>query len=617
MARLNEDTVLLFYREPIKDTLVPYDRYLRKAVRPLYKRLRGDQKVTGFQVQFLALVKALRLAGCRVEVNNYRLARRHPVHPVGLAGYPDILDGWELPNPAVIGPGMLDHPKLRPDLMKDPRFRYYIVTCDWMRDLFAPYYGDTLVPWYGGIDLEKWPDQRQKPKSLDVLVYDKVRWDMKVREHELVEPILRWLDQKGSSWHRLRYRGYQHSSYRKLLGQARAMLFLCEHETQGFAYQEAMASNVPVLAWDNGLWCDPHRLRFGHAPVPATSVPYFSAECGERFRGWDDFPEKAELFWSRLASYEPRRYVARELSFEGSAQLYLRYYRSLMPEARRAPAPRNVARHRPAARASGSGNAVAVPENRVRVSLAGVPIDSLTFAEALDEIEKLVESGRGGYVVTPNVDHVVLLERDERLRRAYAQASLVLVDGKPLVWASRLLGTPLPEKISGSDLVLPLVERAASRGWRVFLSGGASGVAEAAAERLRARLGVEIAGTDAPRIRLSHEGPAEGGEDTVERIRASGAQIAFFAYGSPKQELWLSQHAEALRPTVAIGIGAGLDFVAGTARRAPRWASEAGLEWAFRLAHEPGRLWRRYLVEDPKFFAILARALRARWAERG
>ena len=424
MARLNEETVLLFYREPAKDALIPYDRYLRKALRPLYKRIKGDQKVTGFGVQFLALVKALRLEGYQVEVNNYRLARRHPDHPVGLAGYPGILDGWDLPNPAVLGPGLLDHPKLRPELMKDPRFRYYIVTCDWMRELFAPYFGDSLVHWFGGIDLEAWPDQRARPKSLDLLVYDKIRWDAKVHEHDLVEPILRWLDQKGLSWQRLRYGAYQHSSFRKLLGEARAMLFLCENETQGFAYQEAMASNLPVLAWDNGLWRDPQRLRFGHAPVPATSVPYFSAECGERFRGWDDFADKAELFWSRLASYQPRRYVERELSFEGSARLYMRHYGSLMPARKRpAPAARNAAKRSSAASGSGASNVVARDANRVRVSLAGVPIDSLTFAEALEAIEKLVDSGRGGYVVTPNVDHVVLLERDRRLRRAYAQAS--------------------------------------------------------------------------------------------------------------------------------------------------------------------------------------------------
>ena len=234
-------------------------------------------------------------------------------------------------------------------------------------------------------------------------------------------------------------------------------------------------------------------------------------------------------------------------------------------------------------------------------------VDSLTLAEALDEIEALVVAGRGGSVFTPNVDHVVNVERNPSFRDAYAGASLSLADGQPLVWTSRLLGAPLPEKISGSDLVLPLIDRAAARRWKVYLLGGGAGVAEKAAEILTARSGVDIVGHDAPMISLESD-PAQDGP-VIDRIHRAKPEILLAALGAPKQELWLHRAGPRIRPTVGIGVGAALDFVAG-ARRAPAWMSRAGLEWLFRLLREPRRLSRRYLLDDPKFLLILYRMLR-------
>jgi N-acetylglucosaminyldiphosphoundecaprenol N-acetyl-beta-D-mannosaminyltransferase len=245
------------------------------------------------------------------------------------------------------------------------------------------------------------------------------------------------------------------------------------------------------------------------------------------------------------------------------------------------------------------------PHTRVR--FGELWVDSLTFAEALDEIEALVAAGRGGSVFTPNVDHVVKVDDNLSFREAYAAASLSLADGQPLVWTSRLLGAPLPAKISGSDLVLPLMERAAARGWAVYLLGGGEGVAEKTAQVLRKRLGVNVVGCEGPRISLEPN-PAEDGP-LMERIRSANPELLLVALGAPKQELWLHRASPRIRPTVGIGVGAALDFVAG-ARRAPRWMSRAGLEWFFRLVQEPRRLGRRYLVNDPRFLLILYRTLR-------
>jgi len=248
-----------------------------------------------------------------------------------------------------------------------------------------------------------------------------------------------------------------------------------------------------------------------------------------------------------------------------------------------------------------------------RLFIGHLAIDRVTLSTAIDEIDALVAAGRGGMVATPNVDHVVVAERREDFREAYATADLVLADGMPIVWASRLLGAPLPEKVSGSDLVFPLMERAAERGWRVFLLGAGPGIAEAAAESLRRKPGVEVVGTAAPHVRCGQGEDDPEGDAAAGVIRAARPQLLLVAFGAPKQELWMHKHRVDLSPAVMVGVGASLDFLAGRVRRAPRWVSRAGFEWLWRLVREPRRLWRRYLVDDPRFLGVLWRT----WRERG
>lgn len=241
-----------------------------------------------------------------------------------------------------------------------------------------------------------------------------------------------------------------------------------------------------------------------------------------------------------------------------------------------------------------------------RLRIGAVPIDVVTFQQALDAIERLVARGEGGAVFTPNTDHVVNAEDQAAFKQAYAEVDLSLVDGKPLLWAARLLGEPLPAKISGSDLVGPLMALAAARRWRVYLLGAGPGVAEKAAEVLRER-GVDIVGTASPFV--SKEGVPDSPE-VLAHVRAARPDLLLVAFGSPKQELFIHRSRAELGSAVALGIGASLDFIAGTLKRAPQWMSDAGLEWLYRLSQEPKRLWRRYLVNDPKLALILARQLR-------
>lgn len=248
------------------------------------------------------------------------------------------------------------------------------------------------------------------------------------------------------------------------------------------------------------------------------------------------------------------------------------------------------------------------PRRRLRIGTLW--IDALNFAEALCEIERLVDGGQGGSVFTPNVDHVVKAESNDAFRHAYEHASLSFADGMPLVWAARLLGCPLPGRVAGADLLVPLMELAGRREWCVYFLGGAPGVAEAAGKEMAARFGVRVAGWDAPIIRS--DGSDVAG-DSVALASAAKADIVLVALGPPKQEIWIHRATDALRPAVALGIGAGLDFLIGRYKRAPRWVSAAGLEWVFRLIQEPGRLWRRYLVDDPRFVGVV---LRTWWSPR-
>jgi N-acetylglucosaminyldiphosphoundecaprenol N-acetyl-beta-D-mannosaminyltransferase len=244
-----------------------------------------------------------------------------------------------------------------------------------------------------------------------------------------------------------------------------------------------------------------------------------------------------------------------------------------------------------------------------RVRIGQLSVDSVSFADALERIAALVERGTGGAIFTPNVDHVVKAETDPAFRRAYERADLCLADGTWIVWASRLLGSPLPAKVSGSDLIVPLARYAGQHGWRLSIVGGAPGVAEAAGARMAREFDVAFVGCDAPAVDM--DGSMTAPEETLGRLRAARPDIVLVALGAPKQELWIDRYAERLSPAVAIGIGGSIDFFVGRVRRAPPWVSRMGLEWLYRLAREPRRMWRRYLVEDPRFLTIVARDLRA------
>ncbi len=230
-----------------------------------------------------------------------------------------------------------------------------------------------------------------------------------------------------------------------------------------------------------------------------------------------------------------------------------------------------------------------------RIRLMNVPFDAVTMPKAIETIGRMIESRRPHYLATANVDFLVQARRDAELRDILEKAHLVVCDGTPLVWLSRMLKRALPERVAGSDLVPKLLGHAEREGWRVFFLGGEPQVLEKAITNVtNQHPGLNIAGgfspPFAPLDRMDHEA-------ICQRVRDAKPDLLLVSFGCPKQEKWIARHHQTLGVPVSIGVGATIDFLAGTIKRAPRWMQMAGLEWVFRLAQEPRRLLKRYATD--------------------
>ncbi|MCU0513758.1 MAG: WecB/TagA/CpsF family glycosyltransferase [Anaerolineae bacterium] len=241
------------------------------------------------------------------------------------------------------------------------------------------------------------------------------------------------------------------------------------------------------------------------------------------------------------------------------------------------------------------------PPPRVRdvVHILGIPVDRITYSQWMDLVDTWVQhSPRCQHVCTTNPEFVVMAQRDASFRHILQRADLCIADGVGLLWAARLLGRPLPERVTGSDGTLIIAQEAARRGWKLFLLGAAPGVAETAAAVMREHLpGIQVVGT--------YPGsPAPEEEDAlVERINASGAEIVLVAYGAPAQDKWIARNTPRLRVKMAMGVGGALDFIAGVVPRAPEAMRRYGLEWLYRLYKQPWRIVR--MLRLPLFVVLV------------
>lgn len=240
------------------------------------------------------------------------------------------------------------------------------------------------------------------------------------------------------------------------------------------------------------------------------------------------------------------------------------------------------------------------------IEVMQLPLCALPLANVVDHISDAVMTGGGGWVVTPNLDILRRWSREASFRELVAEATLFTPDGAPLVWASRLQGTPLPERVAGSDLFTALCKRAAELGISVAFIGGNPGVADLAKGRLQQlHPGLNVVATLCPP--LGFESSQEEMQKVIEFVVSNPAQIYFVGLGSPKQERLINQIKPLSSQSWWLGVGVSFSFVAEDVRRAPHWMQRFGLEWLHRLAQEPKRLARRYLVDGiPFLFMLLA-----------
>jgi N-acetylglucosaminyldiphosphoundecaprenol N-acetyl-beta-D-mannosaminyltransferase len=250
----------------------------------------------------------------------------------------------------------------------------------------------------------------------------------------------------------------------------------------------------------------------------------------------------------------------------------------------------------------------ATPPFIERSNVLGVGVSALTMKLAVQTIDYWIAQRQPNYICINTVNGIMECQRDEHLRRIHNAAGLVTPDGMPLVWLSHLHGYRWVERVYGPDLLLAMCKHSQATGYRHYFYGGAEGSAELLAVRLRERFpGLQVAD--------AHSRPfppltPEQDEALVQRINASGADIVWVGLGTPRQERWMSEHVGRLAAPVLVGVGAAFDFHAGLKRQAPRWMQRNGLEWLFRLASEPRRLARRYLLYNPLFvWLVLQQAL--------
>jgi hypothetical protein len=324
VAKLGECLLNIFYAEPEGDRWFPFDRYPRRVIRQV---MRGKRAPGGMERYFLNLRDGLERTKIPFRTNAFHHLNRHPEAVAGIVGKGHLLRRYRWRNPIIFGPAVFSHPIDDPEVFEDLPIKMVLVSCEWMKKMYENHLDIPIVVWAAGIDTYTWIPALHGEKTIDVLIYDKIRWERGRYERDLIEPILSHLHRCGLKYQVIRYGFYREEEYQELLRKCRCMIFLVEHETQGFAYLQALSSGVPILAWDRGgTWQDP--LYFPDKVIfePVTSVPYWDERCGCRFYDADDFAANWQLFWDgvEIGSFKPRDYVLENLTLEESAQKYLK-----------------------------------------------------------------------------------------------------------------------------------------------------------------------------------------------------------------------------------------------------------------------------------------------------
>jgi hypothetical protein len=321
----------LFYEEPDSDRWLPFDRHPRRIIRRL---VRGKSKPGGVMRWFLNLRKGLDLLGIEYRVNDYQALRRSPGSWACVVGKPHVIEKIPSDHPIAYGPGISSHP-YEDNFWGKADIQLMLISCDWLKKMYdrdLPVSIPTAV-WPAGIETDLWLPSSSRQSTKSFLVYDKIRWQREHYEENLLQPILNQLKATDIEIEYLRYGFYEEDDYRTILQKVSGLIFLCEHETQGFAYLQALSCGVPILAWDRGgFWQDPayfpHKVKF----EPVSSVPYWDDRCGIKFKDISEFPHKLDEFIEKVDTrqFTPRDYIMENLTLEKCAQDYVNILNSIV-----------------------------------------------------------------------------------------------------------------------------------------------------------------------------------------------------------------------------------------------------------------------------------------------
>jgi len=295
--------------------------------------VRGKARPGGVMMVALELMRGLDKIGVAYRFNDYKYIKSHPNELACVIGKPHLIFEKKIPkNPILFGAGIYSHPIDCPDLfVKYPNVKKCLVPGEWMRQMFEPYYVDKVAAWPVGIDTEKWIPST-KEKKIDVLVYDKIRWEHEHYNAALLQPIIDYLEKNKLSYTVIKYGTYKQEDLLERLTVTKSMIFLCEHETQGLAYQQVLSCDVPIFAWERGgYWQDPAYYPDRVKYETVSSVPYWEDGCGMKFKDYEEFESLFKSFFKKVQShsFSPRKYILENLTLEKCAEKYLDIANSL------------------------------------------------------------------------------------------------------------------------------------------------------------------------------------------------------------------------------------------------------------------------------------------------
>jgi hypothetical protein len=311
---------IYFKSQPLRDRYIYGDRYILQLLRLI---IRG-KRISGIEKVFINLCKSFDEIGVAYQKNKKfkELKKDDKVIVFGLGK--KVLEGYFQKNKIIAGIALVSHPSEWPTLVQDYPIAKYLQHSEWAREIYVPYYGnDICETWFAGIETKKWSPRLKSKKTIDFLIYNKIQSKY---DQELIIPIKAHLAELGYNFKEITYGSYKENGYVKLLSSCKAMIFLSAHESQGFAYQEAMSMDVPILAWNQGFWLDPNLAKWNNnQPISASSVPFFDDNCGETFTNFIEFKNKLNIFLSKLKEkkYQPRHYVLKNLTLAKSGERML------------------------------------------------------------------------------------------------------------------------------------------------------------------------------------------------------------------------------------------------------------------------------------------------------